>query len=541
MSYNNSMDYIALYRKYRPQTFDEVVEQDSVVKILREELRKGKISHAYLFAGPKGSGKTTVARILAKGLNCEKGPTDKPCLKCKNCVEIAKGTSLDVVEIDAASNRGIDEIRDLKEKVQYVPANSKYKVYIIDEAHMLTPQAFNALLKTLEEPPLNVVFILATTEPDKLPTTILSRCERLFFKPISINGLSKKVVEIAKKEDAKITVEAANLIARMSSGSLRNALSILEEVLTVSDDITEEVVRKLLDIPEERFVLNFGKALMDSDANKIFGFIEQSEKNSFDPKILLNELIEFFEDLITLRLGDSQTVSEKRSEEMFGDMKELLKSLSFKKLIDVSKMLLDLQYQLKLFNEPYFAMLLEMLNFAKVFETFDRGLPKEEVKEAPIEEKAEEVEAPIQTEEKAPTPETVPTNEAEKTEMTIDRMKALWDSVLAGVKEKNVPLSVILQKVQIASLDKDSISLIPEKAFYLQQLRKPESIQILEEQIKKVTNLSLRVVFIEPKEELRLSKDEKIKELEKDKDIQEILGLFEGTITDVKEEKDEKL
>jgi len=182
-----------------------------------------------------------------------------------------------------------------------------------------------------------------------------------------------------------------------------------------------------------------------------------------------------------------------------------------------------------------------MLNFAKVFDVFDKGLPKEEVKEMTAEESAKEIEAPVQIEEKASTPEASPTVETEKTEITIDRMKALWDSVLAGVKEKNVPLSVILQKVQIVSLDKDSISLLPEKAFYLQQLRKPENVQILEEQIKKVTNLNLRVVFIEPKEELKLSKDEKIKELEKDKDIQDILGLFEGTITDVKEEKDEKL
>ncbi|PMP82572.1 MAG: hypothetical protein C0175_03345 [Caldisericum exile] len=324
------MDYIALYRKYRPQTFDEVAEQNSVVKVLKAELKQKKISHAYLFAGPKGSGKTTIARIFAKGLNCVNGPTDTPCLKCDNCVSIANGTSLDVIEIDAASNRGIDEIRSLKEHVQYVPVSSKYKVYIIDEAHMLTPQAFNALLKTLEEPPQNVVFILATTEADKIPPTIISRCERLYFKPISIQGLSNKIKEITKLEGAQISDAAAELIARVSSGSLRNALSLLEQVITVSDLIDESTVRNLLDIPDEKFILNFSSALIQGKVDSIFEGIRQIEVNGKDPKTFINELSEFFEDLLIMKLGNSENIEYKRDAAIISEMKELLKFTSLK-------------------------------------------------------------------------------------------------------------------------------------------------------------------------------------------------------------------
>ena len=294
------MNYIALYRKYRPQTFEEVVEQDTIVKILRQALKQNKIAHAYLFAGPKGSGKTTVARIFAKGLNCINGPTDAPCMKCKNCISITNGTNLDVLEIDAASNRGIDEIRDLKEKVYYVPVASKYKVYIIDEAHMLTMQAFNALLKTLEEPPSNVVFILATTEPDKIPSTIVSRCERFYFKPISAQGLFNKIKDVATQEKVEISDGAALLISKFSSGSLRNALSILDQAITMyGEKIDEDGIRSLLDVPNENIFTDYLYALLKNDTNAIINILNMVKEGGRDPKIFINELIDYIQDIIT--------------------------------------------------------------------------------------------------------------------------------------------------------------------------------------------------------------------------------------------------
>jgi len=221
---------MALYRKYRPQTFEEVVGQSHVTEILTKALDNQKISHAYLFAGPKGSGKTSCARIFAKGLNCETGITSKPCNECESCKLINEGHSLDVIEIDAASNRGVDEIRELRERVKYRPAQSRYKVYIIDEAHMLTREAFNALLKTLEEPPEYVVFILATTDPQKIPPTVLSRCQRFRFKKLTSDEVFQILENVCKSEGFSYQREALELIAEVSDGAVRDALNLLEQI-----------------------------------------------------------------------------------------------------------------------------------------------------------------------------------------------------------------------------------------------------------------------------------------------------------------------
>lgn len=208
------MSYLALYRKWRPADFSDVVGQDNIVKTLSNALDSGRVSHAYLFAGPRGIGKTTVARILAKGLNCQEGPTATPCGQCEECVGIAAGTSLNVIEIDGASNRGINDVRELRGQVQYTPVNARYKVYIIDEVHMLTTDAFNALLKTLEEPPAHVIFIFATTDPDKLPATILSRVQRFDFQRFSEEAVAARLQTVADGEGFKYSQEALTLIAR---------------------------------------------------------------------------------------------------------------------------------------------------------------------------------------------------------------------------------------------------------------------------------------------------------------------------------------
>ncbi len=228
------MSYQVIARKWRPQTFGEVVFQDHVSKTLQNSIKQGRITHAYLFSGPRGVGKTTMARILAKALNCVNGPTPSPCGVCENCVEITKGISFDVVEIDGASNNGIDNIRELRENVNFAPARAKYKVYIIDEVHMVTTQAFNALLKTLEEPPPHVIFIFATTEMHKIPETILSRCQKYFFKKIPADRVVEHLRSIVKKEGYRISENALFPVARAADGSMRDAQSLLEQVISFS-------------------------------------------------------------------------------------------------------------------------------------------------------------------------------------------------------------------------------------------------------------------------------------------------------------------
>src|SRR3989339_209716 len=223
------MSYLVLARKFRPQNFDDVVGQEHITDILKKAIKANRVAHSYLFCGPRGIGKTSCARILAKTLNCEKGPADRPCDKCSACTEILKGNSFDVLEIDGASNRGIDEIRALRENVKFAPSYGKYKIYIVDEVHMLTAEAFNALLKTLEEPPPHVKFIFATTEPQKIPATILSRCQRFDFRRVSVCQLVDHLKRILSCEKLSLSPTALTSIVREAQGSVRDALSLLDQ------------------------------------------------------------------------------------------------------------------------------------------------------------------------------------------------------------------------------------------------------------------------------------------------------------------------
>ncbi|MEN6568245.1 MAG: DNA polymerase III subunit gamma/tau [Veillonellales bacterium] len=264
------MGYVALYRRWRPQDFDNLVGQEHISKTLKNALATGKIAHAFLFAGPRGTGKTSTAKILAKALNCDHGPTPTPCNACPNCERITAGTSMDVFEVDAASNRGIDEIRDLRETVKFAPVDGRYKVYIIDEVHMLTTEAFNALLKTLEEPPPHVVFILATTEAHKIPATIHSRCQRYDFHRIGVKEIVARLTEVADQSGLDVTEEALKLIAIHADGGLRDALSVLDQCAALDEDgITADKVRQLLGLIGHQWVWRLTESLADRDARAV--------------------------------------------------------------------------------------------------------------------------------------------------------------------------------------------------------------------------------------------------------------------------------
>ena len=296
------MGYQVTARKWRPQTFDDVVEQQHVTRTLRNAIRLDRIAHAYLFAGTRGVGKTTMARVLAKALNCDQGPTENPCNTCQSCLEITQGTSLDIIEIDGASNRGIDEIRDLRERLRYLPTRGRYKVYILDEVHMLTKEAFNALLKTLEEPPAHVVFVFATTEIERIPYTIVSRCQRFEFKRVSLTGLVEQLQHITQSEDIRISRACLMRIAKAAEGSMRDAQSLLDQVVAYCGmEVRDEDVDQILGYVGMEMLAQCLRALCQQDAAAALHIITMLQSEGHEATGIARALLEGLRHLIVLK------------------------------------------------------------------------------------------------------------------------------------------------------------------------------------------------------------------------------------------------
>ncbi len=292
------MGYLVLARKWRPQRFDDLIGQESITRILSNSILQKKIAHAYIFSGPRGVGKTSTARILAKALNCENGPTPAPCDTCEACISIRDGSSVDVLEIDGASNTGVDNIRDLREGVKYTALGGRYKIYIIDEAHMLSTAAFNALLKTLEEPPPHVIFVLATTAPQKIPATIFSRCQHLPFRRIPSQKIKERLKYIASSEAIKISDSAAEMIARVVDGSMRDSLTILDQLSSFSTDIKDTDIKDLLGMTDFGLLSQISIALIEGKREEILQIIANLVDKGTDLKFFIKDLVQFFRDLL---------------------------------------------------------------------------------------------------------------------------------------------------------------------------------------------------------------------------------------------------
>lgn len=363
------MSNLVLYRKYRPQKFSEIIGQEHVVQTLTNALSLGLISHAYLFAGPRGCGKTTIARLFAKSLNCQnrKAGEWEPCNQCSSCLEIMKGQPIDLIEIDAASHRGIDEIRELRDGIKFVPNKSKYKIFIIDEAHQLTKEASNALLKTLEEPPTHAIFILATTEIHKMIPTIISRCQRFDFRKLTVNEIIKRLEFILEKEKGKIERPALELIAFQASGSIRDAESLLDQVLSFAGEkkeIKAEDLKELLGLVEINLISQFCDFLFKKKSIEAINFLNDISEKGYDLQQFAKSLINYLRQALILKItniNDYQLTNPLISgltKEEFEKMKNQVVSLT---LTDLEKMInLFLEAENKMKYSPILQLPLEL-------------------------------------------------------------------------------------------------------------------------------------------------------------------------------------
>lgn len=343
------MSYVAIYREFRPQRFEDVIGQEHVTETLKRQVQSNRIAHAYLFSGGRGSGKTSTAKILSRVVNCLHPVNGEPCNECEICKAALEGSLTDVTEIDAASNNGVDNIRDIREEVEFLPTTAKYRVYIIDEVHMLSTGAFNALLKTLEEPPAHVIFILATTEPQKLPVTILSRCQRFDFKRISIENICKTLRKCVEKLGITVSDDALNLIARMSDGAMRDAYSLLDRCIADGEsEITQTKVKELIGIPEFEYLKTFAELLTTGNAEKLIEFAEQIISEGKNLEVFLAESIKFLRDILIYKVSN---ILEGFNESETQEIKSLAEATSGKLLISAITKLSSVQSDMKWSND----------------------------------------------------------------------------------------------------------------------------------------------------------------------------------------------
>lgn len=342
------MSHMALYRKWRPLTFEDVVEQRHIVTTLKNSIKNNSISHAYLFCGTRGTGKTTLAKIFARAVNCLNSKDGSPCNQCSVCTGILDGSIIDVIEIDAASNNGVDDVREIKEAVMYVPAVTRHKVYIIDEVHMLSTGAFNALLKTLEEPPDNVVFILATTEPHKLPATILSRCQRFDFKRITLQGLVSRLETIAQDSGIMVEDSALQLIARLSEGGMRDAISLLDQcVARGNPSVSRSDVVDVSGLPASETVDRFAKAIIQRDVQHALHAIKTAMDGGKELQPLCSQLIDLFRNLMLLKTGGEALSLIDLGDEEQKPLQEMKDQITFDRTLSIIRDLSETEARLK--------------------------------------------------------------------------------------------------------------------------------------------------------------------------------------------------
>jgi len=522
------MKYQVIARKFRPQVFEDVVGQKPIIQTLQNAIQMDRIGHAYLFCGPRGVGKTTTARILAKGLNCVQGPTITPCNACPSCQEIASGKSIDVFEIDAASNTGVDNIRELRESAKYAPARSRYKIFIIDEVHMLSTSAFNALLKILEEPPSHVVFIMATTERHKVPATILSRCQQFIFRTISPAEIQGHLRQIAASEGIKIEDRALSYIVKASEGSMRDAQSLLDQIIAFSgQEVVDEDVRDVLGFIPSEILDQTISALAAADSKALIQTIGIVIDQGLNIQQYVREFIGRVRDLLVLKLGLDEKIlvspAEKRA------LSEVAPAFSEQDLIRIFDMLLRLESELRGTSQPRFHLEVGFIKLAKIGHVRDIEEILREVKGGRLEGESRRQQnnstAPQERTPRETTPRTPPES------------VTFGDTFKRRIEEKAATTAVYLQKAERIERIGDLVQIVLTNATQLALLQSKEHKTVLDsvasELVGKAVSVSL-IIKEQPQRDGTAADNVKDEPL-----VKRFLEVFRGDLAQVKPAKGE--
>ena len=499
------MDYQVTARKWRPQTFDDVVEQQHVIRTLKNAIHLGRVAHAYLFAGTRGVGKTTTARVLAKALNCERGPTVEPCNTCQSCLDITQGTCFDIVEIDGASNRGIDDIRDLCERLRYLPLRGHYKVYIIDEVHMLTKEAFNALLKTLEEPPPHVVFIFATTELEKIPYTILSRCQRFEFKRVSLTGIVEQLEHIVQVEGISISHTSLTRIAKAAEGSMRDAQSLLDQVVAFCGlEVQDEDAGQLLGTVRTERLVECLMALLQQDAAAALHVVHTLQSEGHETAGLVRALLEGLRHMIVLKTVEQPEALIPLPEGDLAALRSAADQATVEEIYGHFHILSTVEHTLRSSSNAFQVLEMTLVRMACIgrvqplqsilerLEGLEVGVPVSSIPVSPLPASGPPNEGVMHAESSYETPASEISQPAPQ-----PPGGNFWESLQAYIAARRPSLAAFLQAGRILTRTDEELSIgfTQENRFSYTSLQEPENLAVIQAAVQAVLGQALRVTI----------------------------------------------